>query len=650
MDVRQIRIHLPAFVPALILALTLITGCSPSSQPADAAKETYSDNTNYDVIVVGGEPAGVAAALSAARNGMRTLLVEEGGALGGLMTLGMLNYLDMSNGPDHELLTRGIFLDFYEDLANGSAFDVKDAELWFMEKCREESNLAVLLETVVTSPILDGNSIIGLEIFSRGDSVAKTVFGNAVIDATADGDVAEMAGVPYTIGASDYGSHSTMQAVTLVFEIRNVDWEKVVSYMKTSDNPNYGVVGMSAWGYSEEVVDFVPVEDNIRFRGPNMAMQKNGNLLLNALIIYEVDPLDPESYAEGIARGAREIPHIVDFMRERFIGFENAEYIGHAERLYVRESRHFIGEYRLTITDVMENRDFWDRIGHGSYPVDIHPAKLGEYGSVYGNPAIYSIPFRCLVPLKIDRLLIAGRSASYDSLAHGSARVVPVGMVTGEACGIAAAYSVKNSVTFRQMTHDPEAISWLQSEIKQQGGYLVEYEPPRFECMDHWSYPGLVVMRELGLAAGGYANDYRLDDSIADWNDKLTLRDNLQDFVNTVIGLLNERTENLGENRIPNCSISPGADEHTAGLLLLTAAECASAGYRDSIPADPGADGAATVPATFKNPAEAWDYLLGRGVLEEGDLQHFPDFDAIATNGQLMYVLGKLYTALVPTP
>ena len=83
--------------------------------------------------------------------------------------------------------------------------------------------------------------------------------------------------------------------------------------------------------------------------------------------------MDEESKAEGIRRGEEEIPYLIDFMRKNFIGFENVEYVDHAPRLYVRETRHIQGEYRLTITDVLENRDHWDRIGHGSYPVDVQP-------------------------------------------------------------------------------------------------------------------------------------------------------------------------------------------------------------------------------------------------------------------------------------
>lgn len=111
----------------------------------------------------------------------------------------------------------------------------------------------------------------------------------------------------------------------------------------------------------------------MRLRGFNIARQDNGNVLLNALIIFGVDVLDEESKQAGIARGQEELAYIVPYLRENCVGFENAELVSTAEQLYVRESRHIIGKYQLTIDDVLENRDCADKIAIGGYPVDVQP-------------------------------------------------------------------------------------------------------------------------------------------------------------------------------------------------------------------------------------------------------------------------------------
>lgn len=510
-----------------------LRGEKPAPAPSINGRE------GYDVIVVGGEPEGVAAALSAARNGLHTLLIEDDATLGGLMTLGELNFLDMNHGPKNELLTRGIFAEFYKGL--GNAFDTEEAKTWFLSKAKQEKNLTTLLNTAVIAPIMESNTIIGVKVNEQG--TAKEYLGLRVIDATIDADLAAQAGVPYTIGGEDYGEKGLLMGVTLVFEVSGVNWDRLVQYLKHEDNDVHsGADKVSAWGFGKEAAEYKPQDKNMRFRGPNIARQKNGNVLINALLIFGVDGLSPESRVQGIERGKQEIPHIIEFMRAKFAGFEQAQFAGIAQQLYVRETRHIMGEYRLTITDVLENRDQWDRIGHGSYPVDVQPTSPGNFGNVIGVPDIYSIPYRSLVPQKVENLLVVGRSASYDSLPHGSARVIPVGMVTGEAAGVASSYSIKNKLSFREISKSQEAISWIQNKLRSQGAYLVEYIPPRPEIMDHWAYPAVKSMRELGLIEGGYNNDYRLDRKVT--------KASLENKLNKVVRVARERNPKVSMGKI----------------------------------------------------------------------------------------------------
>ena len=506
-------------ITALILCLVLNLSLLPIETRA-----VPTDNKVYDLIVIGGEPEGIAAAVSAARQGLETLLIEEGEVLGGLMTLGGLNFLDMSYGPQKELLTRGIFAEFYEEM--GNAFDLHAAEQYFLRLVEKEEKIDLKLGTTFVAPLLAQNTLLGVKVKEKGES--KAYYGARLIDATTDADVAAASGVPYTIGAEDYGRSEETMGVTLVFRVKDVNWPYVFIYnnlmrllskIKSGwGDPYAGANWKVAWGYGEKALTYQPQDPLLRFRGPNLARQKDGTVLVNALLIFGVDSLDPVAKEEAIERGRAEIPHLLAFMQKEFPGFARVKFVDTAKRLYVRETRHIQGEYRLTITDVLENRDHWDRIAHGSYPVDIQPTAPDNLGNVIGKPEIYSIPFRCLVPLRIENLLVVGRSASYDSLAHGSARVIPVGMATGEAAGVATAYSLEKELNFRQLSKDKIAIKQVQEQLKKQGAYLVAYTAPRPKVMEHWAYPGVRVMRELGLAAGGYANDYQLDTTINYWD------------------------------------------------------------------------------------------------------------------------------------
>jgi hypothetical protein len=154
----------------------------------------------------------------------------------------------------------------------------------------------------------------------------------------------------------------------------------------------------------------------------------------------------------------------------------------------------------------MENRDQWDRIAFGSYSVDIQRISPTDSGAVMSHPDKYAIPFRSIVPQQVDGLLVVGRSASFDTLPHGSARVIPVGMATGEAAGAAAKLVKEKGVTFRQLSGSKDQIAELQTMLNKQGMDLKAYQiKPKF-YMQQKAYEGLKTMVSMGLVVGGYDN------------------------------------------------------------------------------------------------------------------------------------------------
>ena len=493
----------------LFCCCLLLTGCGDRT-----ANTPQTANVDYDVIVVGGDPEGVCAAVSSARNGLKTLLIEDDEALGGLMTLGKLNFIDICESRDGSILTQGLFMEFYEGVG-GTAFDVEKAKTFFYDWITNEKNATLKLNTKFIAPVMEDDCITGVVVEEEnGEQVTYTAA--RIIDATVDADVAAAAGAPYTIAGEDIGERDRHMGVTLVFELSGVDWDKVVNYLENDDNAGTGATEKTAWGYTREGYAYEPQDDLMRLRGFNVARQDNGNVLVNALIIFGVDAMSEESKAQGIARAQKELEYIVPYVQQNFIGFEQAQLVGTASQLYVRESRHLVGEYQLTIDDVLENRDQWDKIAIVAYPADIQPTAGQTYGTVIGSPDRYAIPFRCLVPLHVENLLVIGRSASYTSLAAGSARVIPVGMAEGEAAGVAAAYSLDKQSSFREMSQNEKAIASVQKQLKKQGAYLDDFEVHE-DFMEHWAYSGVKVIRSLGLLDGGYSNDYRLDEAMGKW-------------------------------------------------------------------------------------------------------------------------------------
>lgn len=482
-----------------------------SAEPLKNAPSSVQLRAAYDVIVVGTDPEGIMAAISAARNGLRVLLVEhrDRDAFGGLMTLGWLNSLDLNKSPTTYrfwnkpvFLNGGLFQEWFNGIG-GTSFDVNRAANLFRSMVMAEPNIDVLMHVRDMAPVKSGSTVSGLRIVDH-DGVEWNVAAKAVIDATQDADVAAAAGAPYTIGREDLGEPNVRMAVTLVIKLSGVTDKR---WKTLQHHKNTGFDDRSIWGYQEarEYVSSRP--DRVKIRSLNMGRQDGDTLLINSMQIYGVDPLDPASVEEGMRIGEAEAPRIVEYLKTRFAEFRDLEFAGTAPELYVRESRHMLGEYRLTMADLMENRDHWDAIAYGAYEVDIQSVNALSAGAIMMKPRQYGVPFRCLVPLKIDGLLVVGRSSSFDSLPHGSARVIPLGMATGEAAGTAVRLAMDRGITLRELSQSKADIAELRRRLKKQGMDLRmrSFETPAY--LKHKSYSGLLAAASLSLTIGGYTND-----------------------------------------------------------------------------------------------------------------------------------------------
>ena len=402
----------------------------------------------------------------------------------------------------------------------GSGFDIVNAANVFNDMLTAEDNLTVRYGAKFQEPVMNGNTITGVTVLEEGDMLV-TYNAPYIIDATQDGDVAAAAGAPYTYAGEDIGERDREMGVTLVFRVSGVNWDSMCRYLTIkrgigeifNKSTSMGVSGNTAWGFSDEGYAYEPSDEAMRLRGFNMAKQDNGDVLVNALLIFDVDPLDETSREEGIARAKAELENIIPYLQDEFWGFGDCELAGTAEDLYVRESRHITCEYNLTIDDVLENRDQDDRIAVTSYPVDVQPTKTQTYGTVVGYPDQYAVGYKSLVPQDVDGLFVVGRAAGYTSLAAGSARIVPTGMACGEAAGVAVAVAKAQSATPRDLVDDDVAIAEIQEKLTAQGAKL-DHTQTHEEVMDHWAYPGVKVLRSLGVLDGGYDNNYYLDDTI----------------------------------------------------------------------------------------------------------------------------------------
>ena len=487
---------------ALVSLILVAVSCQPQPLLGPSARLMGS----YDVVVVGGEPEGVAAAVASARNGRSTMLLVAETELGGLFTQAMLNFLDLNITPSGELANTGIFAEFFLAIGKKNAFDVSRAKQAFQQLVLGESKLRVRYDRRLLASVGSGQRLVGVQV-SSPDGIEE-YHGQVLIDATADADLAAMSGVATTFLREDLGQPGVGMGSTLMLHIKQVDWPALRAEAASGRLGYASSTDVVAWGFGRIASLYRPHDPDTFLRGLNIGRQDDGSVLINALVIFGVDPLNTESYQQGLAKGRAEAPFVLDWLRQNLGGFAQAELVAFPEALYVRESRHMIGLYRLTVNDVLENSIFPDAIAFGCYPLDIQAASPDDLGFVVGKPKLYSIPIRCLIPQNLTNLLVVGRSASYDSLAAGSARVVPLGMSVAEAAGVGAAVMLQAGITAQELAQ-PKFYGQVQERLRAQG---VRWPSGGFPSSypDHPATPALKYLVKLGLISGGYGNSWQL--------------------------------------------------------------------------------------------------------------------------------------------
>lgn len=476
-------------------------------------------DTNYDVIVYAGEPEGVAAAVSAARNGAKTLLIEEREELGGLFTYGMLNFIDLPKGSKGDTVTTGIYKEWKQLLHTKVTFGIEEAKAAFYKLVSEEENLTLLPQSKLKDAIVEKNELKAITIENKYRE--QTVYAKSFIDASQDADLASLAGAPYFLGAGDLDNPDRKMAVTLMIHLNGVDW---LGVFKAVREKTFGPARMNlhaAWGFEKLHEAYQPVNSNTRLRGLNL-VKEGDDYYINALQIFGIDGLSEQSKKEAIEIGKAETEHIVKFLQQNFPGFENAKIASYPTELYVRETRHILAEYQLSMADVWTNRNFDDYIAYGSYPVDVQAQTPNDYGYVLSAPAHYGIPFRSIIPQQIDGLLVVGRSAGYSSLAAGSARIVPTGMGVAEAAGVAAVMAIDENATFRELSKNSSFAEKMRNQLKKQGAYVNPLKS-KYPYQGEWIDEHVQTVINKGLVSAGYNNDLGLETEISNFEFLQTL-------------------------------------------------------------------------------------------------------------------------------
>lgn len=436
---------------------------------------------DVDVLVVGGGPAGVCAAVGAARTGANTMIIEALGSFGGMWTNGLVTTLGGFNSwlRPYRRCVDGVMGEWLRmATARQGAEDnrswVLSSEPEVMKLTADElllnNNVKTLLHTWMAEPIMEEGKVCGViveNVDGRGAILAKQV-----IDCTGNGDVMARAGAGYEIS-------DQLQPMTVPFFLADVDPTGECGYdeeLVIPMGPEPGYLGPEMMPYTtrrrdmaidNEVLSQAYQRGEIPFYGgPWFGGLKVHFPWVNTTRVYG-SAVDAAQLTAAEMEGRREAHQIVDFYRNNCPGFEKAWIMTTGATIGIRETRRLKGEYKLTRDDIKEGRTHDDTIALGVWPIDVHPQK-GENGAHdMFVPLPYQIPLRCLVPADVDNLLVAGRCISTDREAMGTIRVGATCGAIGHAAGVAAGLSVHKGCTPRSI---PPAD--VQAELTRQGAII----------------------------------------------------------------------------------------------------------------------------------------------------------------------------------
>lgn len=448
----------------------------------------------YDVIIIGGGPAGTVAAIASARAGAKTLLVEQYGCLGGMLTMAgtgpQMTFhagdTQVVRGIAEEIVQRmvregfspGHMTDFVGYCSSVTPFDAEGLKV-VLEQMVLEAGAEILYHTVYTGCDMEQDRIARVHLYAKQgffDLEAK-VF----IDASADADLATHAGVSSVFGRE---SDNLAQPMTMNAKVSGVDTQRMIEYIRAEKEdmlpttpfdelhaiPRSGMQG----AYSKIRAARESGELNVD-RDMVLCFETNnpGEYILNMSRVIRRSAVSSWDLTAAEIEGRRQVHEIVAFMKKHIPGFENCRLISTGPFIGVRESRKIDGAYKLTADDLLSNRMFPDAVAMGGYPIDIHSPDGGRTNHRHlKKGSWYSIPYRCLYALQAANLLVAGRCISATHEACAAIRVTPVLMGISEAAGTAAAMAAKADGVAANVDTDA-----LRAAIRENGGFLDHYPP-----------------------------------------------------------------------------------------------------------------------------------------------------------------------------
>lgn len=430
---------------------------------------------DYDIVVVGAGFAGFGAAIGASRLGMRTLLVESTGVIGGLGVNGLVNPFMKYDYAD-QILIQGVFTELIDRLKEegayvGRAFSY-EAVKYHLVDLLKKNQVEILLYTQIVSAELVDRKILKLIGSSSGTTIEIT--GKEFVDCTGDAILGKLTKSRLLIGDEQTGEN---QALTQMFVLENVQLAKTMAYVRQNPEDFFSWVNPEQQDIAISVAGFFKLVEKATEEGMSLPrdhfffiqLPEKSSVAVNTGHIIISDANDPLAISQAQLEGLEQSRQLLMFAKKYIPGFAECYLRQTASQIGIRESARIKGEYIFQKSDVLNFVKFPDAVVKAIYGVDIHQNtdEKSEKEVVLNYTDYYEIPARALIAADLDNLLMAGRNLSADFGAQSAVRIMPTCCGMGQGAGVIAALAALSGRKPAEITSEE-----FQKELKNQGANL----------------------------------------------------------------------------------------------------------------------------------------------------------------------------------
>lgn len=433
-----------------------------------------------DIVMFGSEMEGLYLVRAAADEGLKVKVLDPRDQVGGQLIEGEMLFLDETKDDQGRTLVQGRIKQLFDGFKSAK-IRKKDEFVRYIDELRRdipiESGITITdVKTAAPAAGATDTAVTSVDYKSKDGSL-KRIEAAYWVDNTDYAVLASRLKVTRMPGLEVFYGHPDKieyMSAGMMMKFKNVDWKTFSTHFngltsaERSKKYGGGYVNESfAIGLTGMTNAYKQTNDRVFLRGLNAVNQRDGEVLINAFLIYTIDPSDPKSVAEGLELGKKEIPLILNHFRKSIVGWEKAELNGFPDYLYIREYNHYETDYVLKPSDMLGANMFWDNVSIAGYPLDLQGTSVNKWGNEMGRPDKYGMPLRSFLLKNYSNVILAGKNVGASAIAYGSARIQPNTGLAAESIGVILG-QIQGKKKLKELTEAdmPALHQYLESKYK----------------------------------------------------------------------------------------------------------------------------------------------------------------------------------------